>query len=159
MSLLLLTASAISLASTLLLILSPLPIGLWILLLSLIFSLSISISTSSWFGLIFFLIYVGGLLVIFAYFVALSPNQQLAISSPIIFFFFTCLITFSILYHNYLISSPLITSPIFPPHLIFYSLNNAPILIAIALLLFLTLVAVVKIARRVEGPLRPFNYV
>ena len=157
MTYLILTACSISLASTIFLIFSPLPIGLWILLISFVFSLLIAFSINSWFSLIFFLVYVGGLLVIFAYFVALSPNQQLSLLTPIAFLFPSLLVIILLLYNNFHLTPSSINLSSFLPQLLIYSPSNAPILIRLALLLFFALIAVVKISGRRGGPLRPFN--
>jgi NADH-ubiquinone oxidoreductase chain 6 len=63
----------------------PLSLGLWILILSISISVLIRTSFSRWFGFIIFLIYIGGILVIFAYFVAIQPNQQFNLKTPTFF--------------------------------------------------------------------------
>lgn len=40
---------------------------------------------SRWFGFIIFLIYIGGILVIFAYFTAIQPNQEIRIKTSFFF--------------------------------------------------------------------------
>lgn len=52
----------------------PLSLGLVIILSTLLMCFIRAMTLSSWYGYILFLIYVGGLLVIFAYVAALSPN-------------------------------------------------------------------------------------
>lgn len=144
-----------SLAITLTLASSPLLIGLWIIRLSLCLSLLISLF-SSWLGIIVFLIYIGGLLVIFAYFVALTPN--LLIEGQIILKWL--LLTFLAL---------IILSPFFFINTtkLFYSFWQAPLrnliahnflaLTILASILFFALVAVVKLCSSFSSPLRPFN--
>nr|BDE56982.1 NADH dehydrogenase subunit 6 [Travisia sanrikuensis] len=157
MTLLILTACSISFASTMLLIFSPLLMGLWILLISVTFSMIISFSINSWFGLIFFLIYIGGLLVMFAYFVALTPNQQFSLMAPTLFFILSSLAIIFIFFNNFNFNNMNLDYINSLPQLLIYSSSNAPILIILALLLFLALITVVKIASRNGGPLRPYN--
>lgn len=136
---------------------APLSLGLWIWLLALITAIISAFSLSPWFGFIIFLIYVGGILVIFAYFAAISPNQQLFISQLIL----VTIIPMS-LWIVLLLSQPIFFSFHLPtisssiPTIIL--LNLAPLMI-LALILFLALVAVTKISFFNIGPLRPFSYV
>nr|YP_010381759.1 NADH dehydrogenase subunit 6 [Entemnotrochus adansonianus]UDL72138.1 NADH dehydrogenase subunit 6 [Entemnotrochus adansonianus] len=53
----------------------PLSLGLCVMLMSLFSCVLIAFCMSSWFGYVLFLIYVGGLLVMFAYVSALAPNS------------------------------------------------------------------------------------
>jgi NADH-ubiquinone oxidoreductase chain 6 len=141
----------------LVLALNPVSIGLIILTIALTLSIIYGITISSWIAFLLFLIYVGGILVIFAYFVALSPNRQvnnliIIPSITTILLIFITLILNNI-YTNintnfqYLINT-------------FYNNINIPILILLAIILFLTIVVVVKIVTNNKGPLRPFlNYV
>nr|YP_009421088.1 NADH dehydrogenase subunit 6 [Cipangopaludina chinensis]ASR74867.1 NADH dehydrogenase subunit 6 [Cipangopaludina chinensis] len=52
----------------------PLSLGFCIMMLTLLMCVLIGVFLSSWYGFILFLIYVGGLLVMFAYVAALIPN-------------------------------------------------------------------------------------
>nr|WPR14736.1 NADH dehydrogenase subunit 6 [Pseudomphala latericea] len=54
----------------------PLSLGLAIMVLSLLLCVLTAMLLSSWYAYILFLIYVGGLLVMFAYVAALSPNMM-----------------------------------------------------------------------------------
>merc|ERR1711893_494660 len=68
------------------LIAQPLRLGLVIILLTLMICCLRALLISSWYGYILFLIYVGGLLVIFAYVAALSPNVLFRGGGALIFF-------------------------------------------------------------------------
>ena len=141
--------------STMFLASSPLILGLWVVFLALWIAIFISISLTSWLGLIIFIIYVGGLLVIFAYFVALTPNLLIegatilwsTLSSLLgtLFFFIFIPISF------YGLMS---TTSNFP--LNFLLSINAFTVVVIAVVLFLALVAVVKLCANFSAPLRPF---
>lgn len=138
---------------------SPLTLGCSILTLTLAFCCLSSLFTLSWFTLILFLIYVGGLLIIFAYFVALSPNQhhQFLISPPLLFIVFLVTTALSSFYIPLFINTPLFysTSQLMP---ILYTYENFLSLIFAAVTLFITLLAVVKTVRLPFGPLRPFSH-
>lgn len=64
---------------------SPLALGLWILFMSMLVSVLCRTTFSRWFGFIIFLIYIGGMLVIFAYFAAIQPNQEVNLRTPLFF--------------------------------------------------------------------------
>nr|ALS46298.1 NADH dehydrogenase subunit 6 [Glycinde armigera] len=145
----------ISLGFSIILTFTPLTLGLWVLTLALATASLISSLVSSWFAYIMFLIYIGGMLVMFAYFVAIQPNQHLYITTPIFLFFITLILTpiysiptttYHINYNNWWISS-------------LFEMINISSLTLMALILFLALVSVVKITFMNRAPLRPFNYV
>lgn len=131
----------------------PLILGIWVFILALISSIIVSI-ISSWVAIIIFLIYIGGLLVLFAYFLAIQPNQFTGVTSilwfttlGLSFFYLTPHITTS--WSIFTNSSPSIPFIIFTP--------NMPIIILLAALLLLILVIVVKITDAKSGPLRSFT--
>jgi hypothetical protein len=133
---------------------SPINLGIAILCISLFISSIFAIISSRWFGFITFIIYVGGILVIFAYFSALQPNQQI-----INWAWTFCPIVFIIMYFLYTNKTPYIWLDNFINTNQIFSINNLIIPILLALLLFLTLIIVIKTTRADEGPLRPFFYV
>ena len=139
---------------------SPLSIGLWILLIALSASWLRSILFNTWFAIIIFLIYIGGILVIFAYFTALTPNQPLEIITIWTSFLSAFTLTLFLIYISNS-SSSLLLSPIISFHtpsitsLLFP--KNIFIILLLAISLFFILVAVVKIATLSKGPLRPFK--
>ena len=150
----------ISLSISIIISTSPLLLGFWILLISLSTAWLRGVIFNSWFAIIIFLIYIGGILVIFAYFSALTPNQPLGIT-PILLSAFLALIVVILLFYT-----PHSTSPntFAPANLdIIYSITtlyfprNTFLLLLLATTLFFILVAVVKIATLSNGPLRPFK--
>lgn len=150
----------ISLSISLIIASSPLAIGLWILLIALISSWLRGILFNSWFAIVIFLIYIGGILVIFAYFTALTPNQPLGI----ITLRFSRIIAFTIRLILFIISPSsfpnLYSTPLLCPSAAITTLflpRNIPLLLLLAVTLFFILVAVVKIAILTIGPLRPFQ--
>lgn len=147
-------------AFTLPLIATPITLGVWIFITAIFTSLFISIFTSSWFGLILFIIYIGGILVIFSYFAATAPNQKINISLILALLTTITLTTFMALSpFNYLIPlQPSIYSKTSSYNFSYlFTYSQTPLLLSLATLLLIALIFVVKIARRKEGPLRPFN--
>uniref|UniRef100_A0AAU6QGT6 NADH dehydrogenase subunit 6 n=1 Tax=Prionospio sp. 4 MH-2023 TaxID=3059272 RepID=A0AAU6QGT6_9ANNE len=145
-----------ALASTLILATSPLFLGLWIIILALMMAMTASMTLTSWIGLMMFLIYVGGLLVMFAYFVALTPNLliegktmmlTLTLSAPLLFSLMLLIP----------ISDNKILSDVSQLPMGFLMAQNLESITLIALTLFFALVATVKICGTFSAPLRPFN--
>jgi len=135
-------------------IISPIRLGATVLCIAVFVASRLTLISTGWFGLITFIIYVGGMLVIFAYFAALQPNQQITnwrwVLSPSFFLV--------ILYASFQ-SSPIIWKLVIPNTAHIYSTPNIIIPVIIAIILFLALIIVVKTSRANEGPLRPFQYV
>lgn len=135
---------------------TPLNLGIWVLILALITAIIFSIIQTTWFGILLFLIYVGGILVIFAYFIAISPNQELRLIPP--FTLTTIIFIIFMVNHGtnkYINITPhinMIEKPLRP----LFDTTNIFILFLLAVILFVALVLVVKISIRSRGPLRPF---
>nr|YP_006575943.1 NADH dehydrogenase subunit 6 [Celleporella hyalina]AFJ53902.1 NADH dehydrogenase subunit 6 [Celleporella hyalina] len=105
-----------------------------------------------WFGLIFFLIYVSGLLVLFGYMMAMSPNM---INAPFalkympvsLLFFFPSLrqVNLDMIKINY-----------FHDIVDIFNYSHLSLYLLITLMLFLSLVSVVNITYKAPSPLRNF---
>nr|YP_009131505.1 NADH dehydrogenase subunit 6 [Seepiophila jonesi]AIL54865.1 NADH dehydrogenase subunit 6 [Seepiophila jonesi] len=134
---------------------NPVTQGIFILLISLTATVML-LSMSSWYAIILFLIYISGMLVMFAYFSATSQNSKLEID-----FLFPSMIFMFLMFMTILM--------LMPPHLnsnFFLSLTNSqsdlfiffniPILTFLISTLFLALICIVKICTKDKGPLRPF---
>nr|YP_010236196.1 NADH dehydrogenase subunit 6 [Melinna cristata]QTD82970.1 NADH dehydrogenase subunit 6 [Melinna cristata] len=149
---------ALSLALTMPLASTPVLLGLWIILFAMALAASISVLTTSWFGLILFIIYIGGMLVMFSYFAAVSPNQKISLSSVLLILALTA---FTLFYSMPMWESIANTSNLYPTAYFtisfLYHPKQAILLITMAILLLLALIFVVKIAQRAGGPLRPFK--
>lgn len=135
---------------------TPLSIGLLILLIAILTTALITIISSPWFALILFIIYIRGILVIFSYFSAIAPNQKIRISIILLLFiptFILIFLNFNLPFQTHTIlikaSTPIKASYFLTP-------DQRVLIIALALILLLALIFVVKIARRNIGPLRPF---
>lgn len=134
---------------------NPLSITLIIIFIALITACSFSATLSSWYAFLVFLIYVGGILVIFAYFTATSPNQQQISAKKIIKTILLILsITglFLIFRNRYIPLTPSKSHQLIS----LYTAHNIYTLIIITLILLITMVIVVKLCSRTKGPLRTF---
>nr|YP_009974958.1 NADH dehydrogenase subunit 6 [Platynereis massiliensis]QNJ33932.1 NADH dehydrogenase subunit 6 [Platynereis massiliensis] len=132
--------------------LSPVNLGMLVLMIALIMSSTLCMITTSWFSFIMFIIYVGGMLVMFAYFAALQPNQFITNWNwAIVPMWFMILLTLfsqnkKIMWVQYSLNTIEV-----------YTTTNMELPLLLALILFLALVVVIKTARADDGPLRPFN--
>nr|UBD06951.1 NADH dehydrogenase subunit 6 [Reticunassa festiva] len=146
------------------LMMQPLSLGLIIMISTLLMCFISAMTLSSWYGYILFLIYVGGLLVMFAYVAALSPNVLFGKGTPMIFFLALLLPICIIMYFLPLIDLSTIS---------YFNLNElkflkvygvemvAPqmisVLIGLAVILLINLIVVVKICYYQHASLRPFD--
>lgn len=140
------------------LMVQPLRLGLIVIFISIILSGLLGMVFVSWFGFLLFLIYVGGLLVIFAYVIILIPNsyyfsKNIFIYGLLTFFLFFGLfliIGFYLSLEESLISfqdsAQLIVSD-----------YSALVFLFLSLVLFFALLVVVKVCHFHGGPLRPFS--
>nr|YP_010713581.1 NADH dehydrogenase subunit 6 [Naria helvola]WDA98713.1 NADH dehydrogenase subunit 6 [Naria helvola] len=156
-----------SLASLLMLPLmaQPLSLGLAIMISTLLMCSLTSMMLSSWYGYILFLIYVGGLLVMFAYVAALSPNLLFGSGSPLLFFLML-LIPLTMVFYFYPIKDFSMMSTIDTYSELKYlksygteliSPESVSILIGLGVILLLNLIVVVKICYYQHASLRPFK--
>nr|YP_009169452.1 NADH dehydrogenase subunit 6 [Galeodea echinophora]AKL90649.1 NADH dehydrogenase subunit 6 [Galeodea echinophora] len=143
----------------------PLSLGLTIMFSTLMMCSISAMLLSSWYGYILFLIYVGGLLVMFAYVAALSPNILFGSGNSLIFCFFMSLLLGSMTFMCPLIDFPSLE------YMSLYSKSKflkmygtemvspqmISILIGLAVILLINLVVVVKICFYQHASLRPFK--
>nr|YP_010183539.1 NADH dehydrogenase subunit 6 [Drawida gisti]QVG61468.1 NADH dehydrogenase subunit 6 [Drawida gisti] len=133
---------------------TPISLGVSILIMALLLSCTFASFLSSWFAFLIFLIYIGGMLVMFAYFLALTPNQH---NIPM-FNLPVLILSLLVMYFIFFVTDMKVVSMSdFTESFVFlYSQFNSPILILFVLLLLLAMVIVVKLTYRSKGPLRPF---
>nr|APH08734.1 NADH dehydrogenase subunit 6 [Tomopleura sp. JEU-2016] len=143
----------------------PLSLGLVIMMSTLFMCMISAMVLSQWYGYILFLIYVGGLLVMFAYVAALSPNVLFGQGTPFVFFMII-LIPFMIFFYFYPfvdlssisdmnIYSSLKFLKIYGVELV--SPQMISVLIGLATILLINLIVVVKICYYQQTSLRPFE--
>nr|ATZ69751.1 NADH dehydrogenase subunit 6 [Conus pseudonivifer] len=143
----------------------PLSLGLVIMVSTLFMCMVSGMTTSAWYGYILFLIYVGGLLVMFAYVAALSPNVlfggltplfSLIMFSPILFMFFYFYFFKDSSYLSFESSfSKLMYLKMYGVELI--SPYMISILIGLGVILLINLIVVAKICYYQQASLRPFS--
>nr|AHC94331.1 NADH dehydrogenase subunit 6 [Nerita fulgurans] len=143
----------------------PLSLGLCIMMISLFWCILLGLTYSSWFSYVLFLIYVGGLLVMFVYVAALAPNtlfSSLKSLSGIMAVSFVMLIALATLTPKdlsflYDVSSLDHFSESMKTGILMVSSSNISMLIGLGLILLMNLLAVVKVCYYQQGPLRPYN--
>nr|AKR18003.1 NADH dehydrogenase subunit 6 [Portunus pelagicus]ALJ01878.1 NADH dehydrogenase subunit 6 [Portunus pelagicus] len=144
----------------------PLSMGLTLLIQTIFISLTAGLSTYSyWFSYILFMIFLGGMLVLFIYVTSLASNEPFffswsafSMSLAILFAFMPLTILWDSLMGSTMTQLPL-SSFSFDSSNVFiiswiYSFNLMNFTLYIILYLLLTLVVVVKITNLFKGPLR-----
>nr|YP_009045922.1 NADH dehydrogenase subunit 6 [Myomenippe fornasinii]CDR98405.1 NADH dehydrogenase subunit 6 [Myomenippe fornasinii] len=142
----------------------PLSMGLTLLTQTVMISLSSGMTTYSfWFSYILFLIFLGGMLVLFIYVASLASNETFSFSLLTFSFYFSL---FFLLTMMCLFTDPVLTphsSDISPssyftssstPFIVSWIYSNMYFTLFIVLYLLLTLIVVVKITSIFKGPLR-----
>nr|YP_009630377.1 NADH dehydrogenase subunit 6 [Antarctoperla michaelseni]QBP33880.1 NADH dehydrogenase subunit 6 [Antarctoperla michaelseni] len=152
----------------------PLAMGMMLLLQTLVICLMTGLMAKSfWFSYILFLVFLGGLLVLFIYVTSLASNEMFSLSTKMIIYLsgpVLILIMISLttdllpILNNYMNSDlvSILSSLNYQEEaaLTLYKLYNEPtsfITLMLVVYLFLTLIAVVKITDIFSGPLREKN--
>nr|YP_009347424.1 NADH dehydrogenase subunit 6 [Mesapia peloria]APU93532.1 NADH dehydrogenase subunit 6 [Mesapia peloria] len=152
----------------------PLMMGLMILCQTMLLSLLMGIYINTyWFSYILFLIFLGGLLVLFIYVSSIASNEMMNFSVKFKFNFILLLIIsffFIIYYKNYIFIDYYNNNEMnnFNQYFLFYNefkinlsklYDNQTFLLIMMLIiyLFITLITVIKITNIFFGPLRSFN--
>jgi len=134
---------------------NPIQITLIIIFIALIIAGIFCRTLSSWYAFLIFLIYVGGILVMFAYFTASSPNQQYIRIKKIIkriILFLLISVTIIITINRFMSIIPVKSNQLIN----IFTIHNIYTLIIITLILLITIVIVVKLCSSSKGPLRTF---
>nr|YP_010950986.1 NADH dehydrogenase subunit 6 [Thienemanniella majuscula]WML69327.1 NADH dehydrogenase subunit 6 [Thienemanniella majuscula] len=150
----------------------PLSMGIILLIQTLMICLISSLSAKNfWFSYVLFLIFLGGMLILFIYVISLASNEMFNFSfnlfmKMILMFFFICLVILFL--DKFYFQQPLMMMESLKTenlnflnienNLLFNKLYNFPtnmITILLMIYLFLCLIAVCKIINIYEGPLRP----
>nr|YP_010031486.1 NADH dehydrogenase subunit 6 [Togoperla limbata]QOV02877.1 NADH dehydrogenase subunit 6 [Togoperla limbata] len=151
----------------------PLASGLMLLLQTLIVALIAGFMTQSfWFSYILFLVFLGGLLVLFIYVTSLASNEMFSLSLHTLLYTSLPLLSIGVMFsfldphaminltNNTDLYSPTTELPHLENAFSLMKLYNNPtslITLMLVLYLFLTLIAVVKITKISHGPLRLQN--
>nr|YP_010944764.1 NADH dehydrogenase subunit 6 [Galiteuthis armata]WMC20862.1 NADH dehydrogenase subunit 6 [Galiteuthis armata] len=167
MSLLFMVSLGFSLSSVCLMVIQPLSLGFMLMMLTLFISGLLSIIIFSWYGYLLFLVYIGGLLVMFMYVISLVPNL-IFVSSKVFMYMF--MIFFSFLFMNFFVMKEFISVDIKNFSLFGYSsesmygssmimmYDNYMCYLLLGVVLLFLLISVVKICYYCEGPLRVFKF-
>nr|AFJ53911.1 NADH dehydrogenase subunit 6 [Celleporella hyalina] len=105
-----------------------------------------------WFGLIFFLIYVSGLLVLFGYTMAMSPN----VITPPITYKYMPLSLLLLIPNTKTINMEVMKIMYFHDIVDIFNYHNLSLYLIMTIMLFLSLLAVVNITYKAPSPLRPY---
>lgn len=141
----------------------PITLGLILLIQTIIVSIIRGlISETFWLSYILFLIFIGGLLVLFIYITRLAPNEIIKISINIIFT--NTILIILLFYLTIYINTKIQSQEIIQYTLInkfniniilkLYNLPTNNLNIIIASYLFITIIVIVKITNMYKGPLR-----
>nr|YP_004935473.1 NADH dehydrogenase subunit 6 [Semirossia patagonica]BAL27743.1 NADH dehydrogenase subunit 6 [Semirossia patagonica] len=167
MSLLFMVSVGFSLSSVSMMVIQPLSLGFMLMSMVLCMSILMSMIIFSWYGYLLFLIYVGGMLVMFAYVISLIPNF-IFISSKVVLYFFS--IFFGFMMMNFFIMKDMIGVEFKDIMMLNYSsmsmgggsvimmYNNFFCYLLLGFILLFVLISVVKICYYCEGPLRVFKF-
>lgn len=142
--------------STIFLINTPFILNLFIILFAISTSSLINYLYFSWFSFLIFLIYIGGILVIFIYFSSLIPNQIFKIKNLIpLIFIIPILILFNNNFKFYFNLQPNFINYEFSYIIL---THNLTLFFSILIFLFIILLIVVKISSSSLYPIRPIIY-
>nr|ACR22932.1 NADH dehydrogenase subunit 6 [Questa ersei] len=131
---------------------SPVTLGIMIMVLAILGILLVTTLLSAWLAAFTFLIYVGGLLMMFAYFSATAPNQTHNIFHTLKFSQLTLVVLLTLLPLN-----PPLSEPFASPMTLIMNSHNSSLYILLILTLFLALIGSVKLTQLTKAPLRKFN--
>nr|AWW91897.1 NADH dehydrogenase subunit 6 [Hemigrapsus penicillatus] len=143
----------------------PLAMGLMLFIQTVLISITIGIfNFSFWFSYILFLVFLGGMLVLFIYVASLASNESFSFSllSFLFFLFITSMLTFFLAWLDPFITSlnsstsSSLTYFISTPFIINWVYNTPSMVFTIFIVsyLLLMLIIVVKIVNLFKGPLR-----
>nr|AVN67406.1 NADH dehydrogenase subunit 6 [Elliptorhina javanica] len=144
----------------------PLAMGLTLLIQTILIAMITGLmSHSFWFSYVLFLIFLGGMLVLFIYVTSLASNEMFTFSTPLIIMMMLMTPIALILLNKSIIMKSqeslafqsVLNSLTNLPLIKLYNLPTSIITIVLASYLFLTLIAVVKITNIFMGPLRQMH--
>nr|YP_002456345.1 NADH dehydrogenase subunit 6 [Watersipora subtorquata]ABY55230.1 NADH dehydrogenase subunit 6 [Watersipora subtorquata] len=119
-----------------------------------IITLFVTLLTNSWYAFILFLIYVTGLLVLFGYFLAMSPNIYQMQKHYFKYFLMICMST--VIIPQKMTGTPQFIMKFEPDVMSIISKINLPIYWFMTIILLLTLLMVVSMTYKSPSPLRKF---
>nr|YP_009417601.1 NADH dehydrogenase subunit 6 [Steromphala umbilicaris]AQD17685.1 NADH dehydrogenase subunit 6 [Steromphala umbilicaris]AQD17698.1 NADH dehydrogenase subunit 6 [Steromphala umbilicaris] len=142
--------------------LQPLSLGLCVMSLSIGLCVLLGLVGSSWYGYVLFLVYVGGLLVMFAYVSALAPNNFFSSIKSVFGFVLMFVIGCVMVSTLYFVDSGFISGlvsftenkNVVSSGMMIIGASSMCLVIVLGSVLLLNLLAVVKVCYYQQGPLR-----
>nr|YP_010131263.1 NADH dehydrogenase subunit 6 [Pantala flavescens]QPQ74970.1 NADH dehydrogenase subunit 6 [Pantala flavescens]QPZ75911.1 NADH dehydrogenase subunit 6 [Pantala flavescens]UPX00830.1 NADH dehydrogenase subunit 6 [Pantala flavescens] len=145
----------------------PMNMGITLLLQTIMMCILMSsMSYTSWFSYILFLVFLGGMLVLFIYMTSIASNEMFKKSSYFMSFIalsFTFIIIIALSMDLFMVTTPvteMFLSDTTAKKFVMTPLYNNPsslITTFMVMYLFLTLIVIVSITKFNQGPLRPMN--
>nr|AVN67305.1 NADH dehydrogenase subunit 6 [Blaberus sp. B007] len=145
----------------------PLAMGLMLLIQTTFIAIMTGLlSQSFWFSYVLFLIFLGGMLVLFIYVASLASNEMFLLSTKLMMLSFMMMLIIFLLFMNMSLTNLqnqeinnfiMLFNQLPLPLIKLYNQPTNIITIMLAMYLFLTLIVVVKITNIFEGPLRQMN--
>nr|YP_009475564.1 NADH dehydrogenase subunit 6 [Alasmidonta heterodon]AVK79267.1 NADH dehydrogenase subunit 6 [Alasmidonta heterodon] len=139
----------------------PLPLGIMVLLLAFL-NCTLVATISPWYSYMLFFIFIGGMLVMFAYIASLSPNMTFSMNNPLMPFSLTLfsLLNFKNLSFtsNHSVNTSINSSVSDTTQILsfLYTQNGITCVVILACMLLFALVASVKVCSPSKGALRPY---
>nr|YP_005089259.1 NADH dehydrogenase subunit 6 [Flustra foliacea]AEX16064.1 NADH dehydrogenase subunit 6 [Flustra foliacea] len=130
--------------------------GAAILLMALFSTLVIAGFLNSWFSFVLFLVYVSGLLVLFSYMLAMSPNSQGVVGYKFSYFIYGFVVLLVSIFCFSLLGFPDFVLSFEWEVISLFSLWNMGIYWLMMVVLLLALIMVVSLCFKSPSPLRPF---
>ena len=130
---------------------NPINIRLLIITIARLRSIIFRLTLSSWFAFILFLIYIGGIIVIFSYFVRLSSNDSILLKIKLHYLILPLIL---IKERNLQTLIPVFNSCQIEK---LFNNSNTIVLLLITIILLTTIIIVIKIVKINNAPLRGFN--
>nr|FAA04192.1 TPA: NADH dehydrogenase subunit 6 [Cirrodrilus suzukii] len=134
---------------------TPMMLGINILMSALSIAYFIYVILSPWYSFLLFLIYLGGMLIIFAYMMSLTPNIFMSLGSHFITLLMMLLMNF-LYFIIFLNLNPINNKNLIYQSTSLYAPYNLLNFILITSILLLILVLVSKMILISKGPMRPF---
>nr|YP_010454039.1 NADH dehydrogenase subunit 6 [Heteroteuthis dagamensis]QXJ42016.1 NADH dehydrogenase subunit 6 [Heteroteuthis dagamensis] len=167
MSLLIVVSMSFSLSSVSMMVIQPLSLGFMLMVMVLFISVLIGIIIFSWYGYLLFLVFIGGMLVMFMYVISLMPNF-IFLSGKVVLYFFS--IFFGFMLMNFFVFKEMISGDMKSSMMFNYmnmSMGGSSVImmsdnffcyLLLGFILLFVLISVVKICYYCEGPLRVFKF-
>nr|AVN68351.1 NADH dehydrogenase subunit 6 [Euphyllodromia sp. Z257] len=143
----------------------PLAMGLMMLFQTMLIMMITGLMYHSfWFPYTMFLIFIGGLMVLFIYVTTLASNEMFNLSMKVMFMsMFIFMMYYFLVFKNFKLNNQEMlmfmnsNNILYTPMMKLYNMPTNNITILMASYLFLTLIAVIKIINIFKGPLRKMN--